>query len=97
MGNGIHKMKVILTSLCSGIVVVVFLPIPMEGMGRLQISDLFTELPVPPQAAGVIGTFKCDFYYISFSVLRSHFLQGLHFMYAFPLFLQVHFACALCI
>ena len=29
----------------------------MEGMGRLQISDLFTELPVPPQAAVVVGTF----------------------------------------
>ena len=26
----------------------------MEGIGRLQFSDLFfTELPVPPQAAGV--------------------------------------------
>ena len=23
-----------------------------------QFSDLFTELPVPPQAAGVVGTFK---------------------------------------
>ena len=31
----------------------------MEGMGRLQFSDLFsTELPVPPQAAGVVGTFN---------------------------------------
>ena len=38
------------------IVVVVFLPRPMEGMGRLQFSDLFTELPVSPQAAGVVGT-----------------------------------------
>ena len=26
----------------------------MEGMGRLQFSDLFTELPVPPQKAGVV-------------------------------------------
>ena len=38
-------------------VVVVCLPRPMEGMGRLQFSDLFTELPVPPQVAGVVGTF----------------------------------------
>ena len=37
--------------------VVVCLPIPMEGMGRLQFSDLFTELTVPPQADGVVGTF----------------------------------------
>ena len=32
------------------------LPRPMEGMGRLQFSDLFTELPVLPQAAGVYET-----------------------------------------
>ena len=38
-------------------VVVVCLPRLMEGMGRLQFSDLFTELPVPPQAAGVVATF----------------------------------------
>ena len=56
------------------IVVVVCLPRPMEGMGRLQFSDLFTELPVPPQTAGVVGTFSCAL-----------------------LFLQVHFACVLCI
>ena len=41
----------------------------MEGMGRLQFSDLFTELPVPPQAAGVVGTFYCAFYiYLSTTV-----------------------------
>ena len=40
-----------------GGVVDVFLPRPMEGIRRLQFSDLFTELPVPPQAAGVVGTF----------------------------------------
>ena len=38
-------------------VVVVCLPRPMEGMERLQFSDLFAELPVPPQVAGVGGTF----------------------------------------
>ena len=41
---------------------VVFLPRPMEGMGRLKFLDLFTELPVPPQAAGVVGTFLMCFY-----------------------------------
>ena len=46
--------------------VVVFFPRPMEGMGRLQLSDLFTELPVPPQATGVIRTFYYFYYYISF-------------------------------
>ena len=31
----------------------------MEGMGRVQFSEIFfTELPVPPQAAGVVGTFN---------------------------------------
>ena len=40
-------------------VVVVCLPRPMDGMGRLQFSDFFfTEPPVPPQAAGVVGTFN---------------------------------------
>ena len=29
---------------------------PIEGMGRLQFSDLFIELAVPPQAAGVVRT-----------------------------------------
>ena len=33
------------------------LPRPMEGMGRLQFSDLLSELPVPPQVAGIVGTF----------------------------------------
>ena len=45
----------------------------MEGMGQLQFSDLLTELLVPPQAVGVVGTFKCDFYYIPFLALGSHF------------------------
>ena len=39
------------------VVVVVFRPRPMKGMGCLQFSDIFTELPVPPQAAGAVGTF----------------------------------------
>ena len=44
------------------VVVVACFPRPMEGMGRLQVSDLSTELPVPPQADGVGGTFKCAFF-----------------------------------
>ena len=53
--------------------VVVYLPIPVEGKGRLQFSDLFTEHPVTPQAAGLDGTFKCVF--ILFLAQRSHFLD----------------------
>ena len=36
----------------------------MEGMGLLKFSDLFTELPVPPQAAEVVGTFNVLLYII---------------------------------
>ena len=36
---------------------VVYLPRPMEVMGLLKFSDLFTELPVPQQAAGAVGQF----------------------------------------
>ena len=32
-----------------------------EGMGQLQFSDILTELPVPPLAARVVGTFYCVF------------------------------------
>ena len=42
--------------MCFSGVVVVCLPRPMEGMGRLQFSDLFIELPVPPQAPGFVGS-----------------------------------------
>ena len=42
-------------SICVFGVVVVCLPRPMKGMGRLQFSDLFTEMPVAPQADGVDG------------------------------------------
>ena len=31
----------------------------MEGMGRLQVSDLFIEVSVPPLAAGVVETLNC--------------------------------------
>ena len=46
------------------VAVVVCLQRPMEGMGRLQFSVLFTELPVLPQAAGLVATFLCAFFII---------------------------------
>ena len=79
-------------------------------MGRQQheFSDLFTELPVPPQAAGVVGTFKLTFYYISSTMISFLdlkdailFLQGLLFdillCVDFHYFFLVHFACILCV
>ena len=75
--------------------VVVCLPRPLEGMGWLQFSDLLTELPVLPQAAGVVGIFNVLFIInyslrttVSFLDLKDVklFLQGL----LFP-FLCVHF------
>ena len=47
-------------------IIVVFLLRLMEGMGRLQFSDLFIELTVTQQAAGVVGTFIRVLNYISF-------------------------------
>ena len=44
--------------------VVVFLPRPIKGIWRLKFSDLFTELPVPPQAVGVVGIFVFVFLFI---------------------------------
>ena len=52
-----------------------------------SFSDLFTELSVPPQAAGVIGTFECAFLDIILSTTVSIldlrdvrlFLHGLSF------------------
>ena len=49
--------KLIITWFSLYISDVVCLPRPVEGMGQLQFSDLFTELPDSPQAAGVVGTF----------------------------------------
>ena len=66
----IHKLKLI-------IYVVVCLPRPMEGMGRLQFSDLFPELSVPLQAAGVVVTFESDFYLFIFTLRMPYYC--LHF------------------
>ena len=78
----------------------------MEGMGRLHFLDLFTELAVPPQAAGVVGTFNVRFFFIILSTTVSVldlkdailFLQSLIFLCTLTLLiLQVHSACVLCI
>ena len=70
----------------------------MEGMGRLQFSEFFfTELPVPPQAAGVVGTFNVldiypsEHYGLSFFGPYGclFFLQGLLF------YIHFHFASTL--
>ena len=54
--------------------------------------SFFTELPVPPQAAGVVGTFNVldiypsEHYGLSFFGPYGclFFLQGLFFLYTFP-------------
>ena len=73
----------------------------MEGMGRLQFSDLFTELPVPPQAVGVLGIFNVLLYIIPSTTVpfledTISFLQVsfFHFVYI-SIYSQVHIACVL--
>ena len=75
----------------------------MEGMGRLQFSEFFsTELPVPPQAAGVVGTFNVldiypsEHYGLSFfGPYGCHFfIQGLLF-FVYISILQVHCMCVM--
>ena len=77
-----------------GVPVIVYLPRPMEGMGRLQFSYLFTELPVPPQATAVVGTFQCALY-IYHSEHDGLIFRGYHIIFtgsllfnlcAFPFF-----------
>ena len=41
--------------------VVVQLPRSIERKGVTQIFSSLQKLPVPPQEAGVVGTFNCDF------------------------------------
>ena len=41
--------------------VVVCLPRSMEELGDSNFQIFFTELPVPPQAAGVVRTFHISF------------------------------------
>ena len=78
------------------VIVVVCLPRHMEGMVRLPIFRYFTELPVPPQAAGVIGTFFRAFYYISFWELRSHFWTLMMPYYFFNVSFFVYISTIFC-
>ena len=75
----------------------------MEGMGRLQFSDIFfTELPVPPQAAGIVGHLMC-LIYILLSTTVSHFLdltdafflQGLLFLLCISIFARTLCMCVM--
>ena len=75
----------------------------MEGATPI-FRSFFTELPVPPQAAGVVGTFNVFDIYPSEHYGLSFFgPYGCHFFTRSPFFvvyisiLQVHFACVLCI
>ena len=79
-------------------VVVVCLPRPMEGMGRLQLSDLFTELPVPPQAAGVVGTFNVLLYIVlstTVSFLEDTIFFFFHFVYISIFFASTLYMCVM--
>ena len=53
--------------------------LPSETYGRNVVTLIFryffTELPVPPQAAGVVGTFNVLDIYILLSTMVSHFLD----------------------
>ena len=81
---------------------------PSETYGRNGATPIFrsffTELPVPPQADGVVGTFNVldiypsEHYGLSFfwTLRMPFFFTRSPFLYTFP-FLQVHLACVLCI
>ena len=94
----------------SPLVVVVCLPRPMEGMGRLKFSDLFSQnCQFHHRRLESLKHLMC-LIYILLSTTVSHFLDltdAILFtrspffpffllLYTFP-FLQVHFACVLCI
>ena len=70
--------------------VVVCLPRPMEGMGRLQFSDLFTELPVPPQATGVVGTLNCVFHHSEHYSLFFNLKDAILFYKVFFLYISIN-------
>ena len=82
--------------------------LPSETYGKNGATPIFrsffTELPVPPQAAGVVGTFNVlDIYPSEHYGLSFFDLTDAIFFTRSPLFfvyisiLQVHFACVLCI
>ena len=81
-----------------GCVVVVCLPRPMEGMGRLQFSDLFSQnCQFHHRRLESLEHLMC-LIYILLSTTVSHFLDltGAIFLVYISI-LQVHFACVLCI
>ena len=79
---------------------------PSETYGRKWGDSNFqilTELPVPPQAAGVVGTFNVldiypsEHYGLSFLDLTDAFFLQCLLFFVYISILQVHFACVLCI
>ena len=85
------------------VVVVVCLPRPMEGMGRLQFLDLFTELPVPPQPVESSEHFNVFFMYNIILSTTVSFLRMPYYFYkvslfcTFPFFFASTLAFVLCI
>ena len=74
---------------------------PSETYGRKWGASNFqilTELPVPPQAAGVFGTFQCALYiYIILCTTVSYFgPYGFFLHYPFFVYISNFFACTLC-
>ena len=57
---GLHQGSVLSPLLIAPVIDVVVVCLPYLW----TFSDIFTELTIPPQAAGAVGTFKCAFYYI---------------------------------
>ena len=103
-------------SLNSDVLVICCCCLPSETYGRNGATPIFrsffTELPVPPQAAGVVGTFNVldiypsEHYGLSFFLdltdaiffTRSPlFFSFFFFFFVYISILQVHFACVLCI
>ena len=79
--------------------------LPSETYGRNGATPIFrsffTELPVPPQAAGVVGTFNVLDIYLSehyglsfFGPYGCHFFYKVSFLFCFCI--HFHFASTLC-
>ena len=76
--------------------------LPSETYGRKGATPIFrsffTEMPVPPQAAGVVGTFNVlDIYPSEHYGLSFFGPYGCHFFYKVSFFcIHFHFASTLC-
>ena len=105
----VHPVAVLNAAFCMTcsllmlVVVVVRLPRPMEGNGvtpifrSLQNCQFHHRRLESLEHFNVLYIYHSEHYGLSFLDLTdAFFLQGLHFWYTFP-FLQVHFACVLCI